>query len=156
MIRLTSFLSVWFQCVCPLMPSCNTYRLNWVSSTFGAGGCDWRTKRRRLRPAHIAQPRGTTPRPRSGHKLGRPHARGAAAKRSHPTPEARGSGGEELPNARGRGLQPRGATPRPRSGGSGAGGPKGATPCSRSGGVAVRSYPSSKVRSRGCASLEQL
>ena len=27
MIRLTSFLWVWFQCVCPLMPSCNTYRV---------------------------------------------------------------------------------------------------------------------------------
>ena len=79
----------------------------------------------------------------------------SAAKRSYPVPEARGSGGEELPNARGRGLQPRGATPRPRSGGSGAGGPKGATPCSRSGGAAVRSYPSSKVRSSGCTLLEQ-
>ena len=30
-IRLTSFLWVWFQCVCPLMPPCNTYRLTWVS-----------------------------------------------------------------------------------------------------------------------------
>ena len=27
MIRLTSFLWLWFQCVCPLMPSCNTYQL---------------------------------------------------------------------------------------------------------------------------------
>ena len=34
MIRLTSFLWVWFQCVCSLMPSCNTYRLTWVSLTF--------------------------------------------------------------------------------------------------------------------------
>ena len=33
-IRLTSFLWVWFQCVCPLMPSCNTYRLTWVSLTW--------------------------------------------------------------------------------------------------------------------------
>ena len=32
-IRLTSFLWVWFQCVCPLMPSCNTYRLTCVSLT---------------------------------------------------------------------------------------------------------------------------
>ena len=30
-IRLTSFLWVWFQCVYPLMPSCNTYHLIWVS-----------------------------------------------------------------------------------------------------------------------------
>ena len=29
-VRLTSFLWVWFQCVCPLMPSCNTYCLTWV------------------------------------------------------------------------------------------------------------------------------
>ena len=36
------------------------------------------------------------------------------------------------------------------------GGPRGATPCSRSGGVAMRRYPSSKVRSSGCALLEQL
>ena len=36
-IRLTSFLWVWFQCVCPLMPSCNTYRLTWVSLTLGMG-----------------------------------------------------------------------------------------------------------------------
>ena len=26
-IRLTGFLWLWFQCVCPLMPSCNTYHL---------------------------------------------------------------------------------------------------------------------------------
>ena len=35
MIRLTSVLGLWFQCVCPLMPSCNTYRLPWVSLTLG-------------------------------------------------------------------------------------------------------------------------
>ena len=28
-IRFTSFLWVWFQCVCPLMPSCNTYHRTW-------------------------------------------------------------------------------------------------------------------------------
>ena len=36
-IRLTSFLWVWFQCVCPLMPSCNTYPLTWVSLTLDVG-----------------------------------------------------------------------------------------------------------------------
>ena len=36
-IRLTSFLWVWFQCVCPQMPSCNTYHLTWVSLTLGVG-----------------------------------------------------------------------------------------------------------------------
>ena len=35
-------------------------------------------------------------------------------------------------------------------------GSRGATPRSRSGGAAVRRYPSSKVRSSGCALLEQL
>ena len=33
-IRLTSFLWVWFQCVCPLMPSLNTYHLTRVSLTY--------------------------------------------------------------------------------------------------------------------------
>ena len=32
-IRLTSFLWLWFQCVCPLMPSCNTYCFTWFSLT---------------------------------------------------------------------------------------------------------------------------
>ena len=74
-----------------------------------------------------------------------------------PRPEARGGGREELPNARGQGRRPGGATPRPRSSGCmGAGGPRGAIPRSRSGGAVVRRYPSSKVRSSGCALLEQL
>ena len=71
-----------------------------------------------------------------GQKLGVPHARKAAAKRSYPTSEVRGSGREyQTAMAQGR---PRGATPRPRSGR-----------------VAVRRYHSSKVRSNGCAFLEQ-
>ena len=37
MIRLTRFLWVWFQCVCPLMPSCNTYHFTWVTPTLGMG-----------------------------------------------------------------------------------------------------------------------
>ena len=37
MIRLASFLGLWFHCVCPLMPSCNTYRLTWVSLTLDVG-----------------------------------------------------------------------------------------------------------------------
>ena len=36
-IRLASFLCLWFQCVCPLMPSCNTYHLTWVSLTLDVG-----------------------------------------------------------------------------------------------------------------------
>ena len=36
-IRFASFLWVWFQCVCPVMPSHNTYRLTWVSLTLDLG-----------------------------------------------------------------------------------------------------------------------
>ena len=36
-ISLASFLWLWFQCVCPLMPSCNTYHLTWVSLTLEVG-----------------------------------------------------------------------------------------------------------------------
>ena len=73
-----------------------------------------------------------------------------------PLPEARGCGREELPHAGGQGRRQGGATPRPKSGGcTGAGGPRGAIPHSRSGGAVVRRYPSSKVRSSGCALLEQ-
>ena len=73
-------------------------------------------------------------------------------------PDARGQGwrlGGAIP-ARDQGRWPGGATPRPRSSGcTGTGGPRGAIPHSRSGGAAVRRYPSSKVRSSGCALLEQ-
>ena len=37
MIRLPSFLWLWFQSVCPLMPSRNTYRLTWVSLILDMG-----------------------------------------------------------------------------------------------------------------------
>ena len=36
-VRLASFLWLWFQSVCPLMPSCNTNLLTWVSLTFDVG-----------------------------------------------------------------------------------------------------------------------
>ena len=36
-IKLTSFLWLWFPCVCPLMPSCNSYCLTWVSLTLDVG-----------------------------------------------------------------------------------------------------------------------
>ena len=64
--------------------------------------------------------------------------------RSYPTSEVRGGGWEEQP-------QP------PRTGGcTGTGGLTGAMWSSaRSGGIAVRRYPSSQVRSSGCALLEQ-
>ena len=81
---------------------------------------------------------------------------GEMAGRSYPRPEARGGGREELPYTRGQGQRPRGAIPHPRSGGcAGPGGPKEASPHSRSRVAAVRRYPTSKVRSSGCALLEQ-
>ena len=65
--------------------------------------------------------------------------------------KVRGSGREELLHAQGQWRRLKGTTPHPRTSGCmGAGGPKGNTPCSTSGGVAVRRYPSSKVRSSGC------
>ena len=36
-IRLASFLWLLFQCVCPLVPSCHTYRLIWVSLSLDVG-----------------------------------------------------------------------------------------------------------------------
>ena len=36
-IRLASFLWLWFQCVCPLIPSRKTYHLTWISRTFDMG-----------------------------------------------------------------------------------------------------------------------
>ena len=90
------------------------------------------------------RPRGVTPRPRSG----------AAAENAR-LQWCRNSQ-EELPHVRGQGQRPRGATPSPRSRGcAGAGGPRGTIPHSRSEGAVVRRYPLSKVRSNGCALLEQ-
>ena len=65
-----------------------------------------------------------------GQKPGGPHARRAAAKRSYPTSEVRGSGREYQT-----------ATAQER--------PKGATPHQRSGGAAERKYPGSEVRGGG-------
>ena len=36
-IRLASFLWLWFQSVCPLMPSCSAYHFTWVSLTLDVG-----------------------------------------------------------------------------------------------------------------------
>ena len=52
------------------------------------------------------QPRGITPRPRSG----------AAAERSYPASKVRGCGGEEIPGKRGQGRRLGGPTTRLRSG----------------------------------------
>ena len=91
------------------------------------------------------RPRGATPRPRSG------AATECAMLQWHR------SGREALPHFRGQGRWQRRVTPCSRTISClGAGGPRGATPCSRSGGVAMRRYPSSKVRNSSCALLEQL
>ena len=110
------------------------------------------------------RPRGATPRPRSGVVTRRvtPCLRpGAVAGRRYPMPQACGrgrwmGGATPRPHARGQGRRPGGATPRPRSHDcAGAGGPRGTIPRLRSGRVAVRRYPSSKVRRNGWGSREE-
>ena len=131
------------------------------------------------------RPRGATPRPRSGAAAKRTYSyprSGQRPRRATPCPRSvavaeggyptsevrsggrgelphvrgRGGGRDKLPHFRGQGQQRRGAIPGQRSGGcAGAGGLRGITPRSRSGGAAVRRYPSSKIRSSGCALLEQ-
>ena len=145
------------------------------------GDCDQRIQRGRLQLEHLAWA-ATLTHPRSGAEAERipcprgdgqeefPHIRGqgqqqrepgcdgtGTAERSYPTSKVWGDGREELHHARGQGQQPGGAIPPSRgSGYAGTGEPRGAIPRSRSEGVAVRRYPSSKVRSSGCALLEQL
>ena len=103
-----------FPCVFIYLSCCNKIPLS-------AGGCDRRAKRSREEPPHV---RG------EGWKLGGPHARRAAAKRSYPTSEVRGSS-EEYQTVTAQ-EPPRGATPRPRSGAA-----------------ARSSYPASEVRGGG-------
>ena len=129
-----------------------------ATGTLSAGGCNRHPKRGREELPHV---RG------QGQKPGGPHTRRAAAKRSYPMSEVRGSGQEcQAATAQ---EQLRGVTPRPRSGAVvkwanpgprsggwvGIGGQRGAIPRWRSGWAAVRRYPSSKVRSSGCPLLEQ-
>ena len=99
-----------------------------------AGGCDRRTKRGREELPHI---RG------EGQKPGGPHARRAAAKRSYPISEVRGSSREHKTAT----VQerPRGTTPRPRSGRAA----ERRYPESEVRGGDERSYPVSKVRGHG-------
>ena len=85
------------------------------------------------RQASMAQerPRRATPRPRSG----------AAAKRSYPTPKVRDADREEQPYVQGAARVQAGR--------------KELLYIQGWGGAGVRRYPWSKVRSRGCALLEQ-
>ena len=157
-----------------------TIRMNLATGALSAGGCDWRTKHGGKEIPHV---RG------QGQKPGGPHARRAAAKRSYPTfevrgssrvpgcdgagtaersypasevrgddersypaSEARGGGLEEQLHSRGQGPRPGGPTACTRSPGcAGIGGPGGAIPQK----AVVRRYPSSKVRSSGCALVQQ-
>ena len=110
-----------------------------------------------------AQPRGATPRLRSGAEAGRtpcpkgggqeelPDIRGqgkrprapdcdstGTAERSYPTSEAGGGGREKIPSVRGQGRWLGGPTPGPRSRGcAGAGGPRGAIPHWKGGGEEI-------------------
>ena len=89
-------------------------------------------------------PRGVIPCPRSGAT-----AKCARLQRCR-------NGQKELPHVKGQGQWPGGETTHPRSSGCmGTGGPRGAILRSRSGAASVRRYPLSKVRSSGCALMEQ-
>ena len=78
-------------------------------------------------------PRGASPRPRSG----------AVAEKNYPTSEVRGPAREELPHLQGEAAVGRRRAERSYS-------------TFKVRRAAVRRYPSSKVRSSGCALLEQL
>ena len=111
----------------------------------------------RLGPTDRAEawPWGATPRLDQGQRPWAPGCNSAgAAKRSYPTPEARGDGREKLPPLPLAAAQRSYPTSKKRLL-RGARGLRGATPRSKSEGAAVRRYPSSKVRSSGCALLEQ-
>ena len=88
--------------------------MNWI------GNLDWRTKRSREELPHIWG---------QGQKLGGPHAQWAAAKRSYPTSEVRGSGREC-----------QAVTVQERL--------RGATPCPRPRAAAERSHPASTTKAR--------
>ena len=98
------------------------------------GGRDRRTKHGREELPHE---RG------QGQKPGGPHTRRAVARRSYPTSEVRGSGGEcqaaTAQERQRRATQVRGQGRRPG----------GATPCPRSGAAAERSYHRSEGRGGG-------
>ena len=90
-----------------------------------------------------AWPRGATPRPRSGAQLrvpGYDHA--GAAGRSYPRPRPGVVAERSNPTSKERWLRGHRRAERSYS-------------TFRSGGAAVRRYPSFKVRSSGCALLEQ-
>ena len=97
-----------------------------MSYALSAGSCEQCTKRGREELPHVQG---------QGQKLGGPHARRVAAKRSYPTSEVKCSGLEcqavmAQERIRDQGWQQVGATPHPRSGGCmAAGGPRGAIPC---------------------------
>ena len=122
----------------------------------GSGGCNGCAKAQAAVTGTLkAQPRGATPRLRSGAEAGRtpcpkgsgqeelPDVRGqgkwprvpdcdstGTAERSYPTSEAGGGGREKIPSVRGQGRWLGGPTPRSESCGcAGAGGPRGAIPC---------------------------
>ena len=119
------------------------------------------------------RPRGVTPRPRSGaaakstrlrrHRNGReelPRVRGQGRQPGgdtpRPKPEARGDGREELPHAPKPEAKGGGGEEQPHiQGAVAARAQEGLEELSHIGRVAVRRYPSSKVRSNGYALLEQ-
>ena len=109
-----------------------------MTGMLSAGGCDRPAKRGREEPPHV---RG------QGQKLGGPHSRRAASRRSYPTSEVRGRG-REYQTAMAQ-EQPRGATLHLRSRGAA----ERRYPASEVRGCDKRSYPASEVRAGGWEEL---
>ena len=101
----------------PLMPSCNTCRLSWVSLTLGVGYLFTATLAKRSR-CSLPWTRGISSPPAAATTSalsagGCDHRRASVAEKSYPTSEVRGRSQEDpMPEGR----RPRGVTPRPRSG----------------------------------------
>jgi len=115
-----------------------------------------RTGQRQLRDAGVAATRhrgeGCAAQGQRLHSAG-------AAERSYPTSKVRSGSREELLHVQGKeqwlrfaGAAPKGYVSKIRETQVRL---RGATPCPRSGLAAVKRYPMSKVRSSGCALLEQ-
>ena len=98
-IRLARFLGLWFQCACPLMHYCNTYRLTWVCFTLDVG---YLFTAAPAKCSHCSLPWTRSP-------LLTLNAwrSGAVAERCYPMSQVRGGGQEELPQVRDQGQRPR-------------------------------------------------
>ena len=107
-IRLASCLWLWFQSICPLMPSISAYHLTWVSLNLDVG-CLFTAAPAKHSRSSLPWMWGSSSRPLPvTSDVGCPHCASVAAAMVHKR------GWEELPHVQGQGRRPRGATPCPR------------------------------------------